>query len=104
MNARRQNPPLVRYAFAVLSVGILFWFELATWPLFRVTPFLPLAAGVVLTACLAGPASSQAGRTPEELVGSGIAAVFPHAAEPPILDGVRLAVSEGIPGRYETFD
>ncbi len=187
MNTRRRYRPTASYAFALLSVGILAWFELATWPLFRVTPFLPLAAGVVIAAALAGPgpglfatvlgtlattllprpappvsgpeafaplvafigigvavsvlswerhssrarirrilggvsdgcaffgpdwkcvyvngpAASQAGRTPEELVGSGIAGVFPHAAEPPVIGGVRLAMDEGIPGRYETFD
>lgn len=187
MITRRRYHPTAAYAFALLSVGILFWFELATWPLFRLTPFLPLAAGVVIAASLAGPgpglfatvfgtlatrliphsvppvsspesfaplvafigigvavsvlslarhssrsrirrilggvsdgcaffgpdwkcvyvngpAASQAGRTPEELVGSGIAGVFPHAAEPPVIGGVRLAMDEGIPGRYETYD
>jgi len=187
MNTRRRNTPAARYGFALLSVAILAWFELATWPLFRVTPFLPLAAGVVIAAILAGPgpglfatalgtaatrlllhpvqpasgpesvapliafvgigiavsvlsmerhsgrsrirrilggvsdgcaffgpdwkcvyvngvAASQTGRSPEQLVGSGISDVFPHAAGPSILRGVRLAIDEGIPGRYETFD
>jgi PAS domain S-box-containing protein len=45
----------MRYAFAALTVCILAWFELATWPLFRVSPYLPLAIGVVVAATLAGP-------------------------------------------------
>lgn len=52
---RAQHPRLMRYAFAALTVGLLAWFELATWPLFRGAPLLPLAAAVVIAATLAGP-------------------------------------------------
>lgn len=49
-----QHPLLMRYAFAALSVGLIAWFEIATWPLFRGAPALPLAAAVVIAATLAG--------------------------------------------------
>ncbi|HYJ32773.1 MAG TPA: PAS domain S-box protein [Candidatus Binatia bacterium] len=55
MLARRQHPRLMRYSFAALTVCVLAWFEIATWPLFRASPFLPLAVGVVVAATLAGP-------------------------------------------------
>ena len=55
MIARRQHPRLMRYSFAALAMCVLAWFEIGTWPLFRISPLLPLAVGVVVAATLAGP-------------------------------------------------
>jgi len=55
MIVRRDHPRLMRYAFAGITVCLLTWFEVATWPLFALAPYLPIVAGVVLAAMLAGP-------------------------------------------------
>ena len=55
MATQRHRSTLVRYGFTVAALALITWFELATWPLFRATPYLPLAAGVVLAALVSGP-------------------------------------------------
>jgi PAS domain S-box-containing protein len=55
MATQRNRSTLVRYGFTVAALALITWFEIATWPLFRVSPYLPLAAGVVLAALVAGP-------------------------------------------------
>jgi PAS domain S-box-containing protein len=92
MIVRRQHPRAVRYGFAMLLVSILAWFTKATWPLFHIAPLLPIAAGVVVAATLAGPGPG--------FLATGLALVasrlIPHAPARPSESMAVLIVFAGL--------
>lgn len=98
MIGRRQHPRLMRYAFAGITLSLLAWFEIATWPLFRISPYLPLAAGVVVAATLAGPGpgffATLLGLVAARFIPHGLSASGPEAYAPTVaFIGIGFAVS-----------
>ncbi|MGE5179893.1 MAG: PAS domain S-box protein [Bacteroidota bacterium] len=92
MIVRRQHPRAIRYGFAVLLVSLLTWFTKATWPLFHVAPLLPIAAGVVVAATLAGPGPGFLATA----LGLVASVLIPHAPARPSENMAVLIVFAGL--------